>query len=256
MRTKRILAGAVLSTVAICTSACGSADDAGSSEAGGELTVLAASSLTEAFGDLEKSFEAEHDVDVTISYDSSSVLAQQVIQGAPADVLATADQPTMQTVVDEGLTEGEPQIFAQNTLTIVTPPDNPAKITGLADLAGDEVKFAVCVPEAPCGDATQRLLKLNDIDAQAATEEQNVKSVLTKVTHGEVDAGLVYVSDAQAAGDDVATVKAENSSEVVNADPIALLADAESPDLAQDWVDLVRGKEGQRVLKSYGFQPG
>ena len=258
MRMTKTLAAIALSAAVIGLSACGSDDDSsdGASGEGDELTVLAASSLTEAFDELEKTFESEHDVDVKISFDSSSVLAEQAIQGAPADVLATADVQTMQTVVDEGLTEGDPQIFASNTLTIVTPPDNPANIKSLNDFTSDDVKFAVCVPEAPCGDASQRLLKLNNIDADAATQEQNVKSVLTKVTQGEVDAGLVYVSDAQAAGDDVATVDAENSSEVVNSDPIAVLSDAADPDLAHDWVDLVSGKEGERVLKSYGFQPG
>lgn len=255
MRVDKVLAVVALSAVATGASACGT-DDSSGDEASGELTVLAASSLTEAFGELERKFEAAHDVDVTISYDSSSVLAQQVIQGAPADVLATADVPTMRTVVDEGLTDGDPQVFAQNTLTIVTPADNPADIESLADFADDGVKFAVCVPEAPCGDASQRLLRLNHVDAEAATQEQNVKSVLTKVTLGEVDAGLVYVSDAQAAGDEVTTVRAENSSEVVNADPIAVLADSDAPDLAREWVELVRGRQGQRVLKSHGFRAG
>ena len=247
---------AVSGVVLFGVTACGGDDDSGGSgDSGGSLTVLAASSLTEAFGELEKTFESEHDVDVEISYDSSSVLADQVIEGAPADVLATADEQTMQTVVDEGLTDGDPVTFAQNTLTIVTPPDNPAGIKSLKDFGGD-TKFAVCVPEAPCGDASKKLLELNDITADAATEEQNVKDVLTKVTAGEVDAGLVYVSDAQAAGDDVATVDAENSSEVVNSDPIAVLSDAGDADLAQEWVDLVKSDEGQQVLKSYGFQPG
>lgn len=253
MRTNRALAAIALSTVLTSMSACGGGD---SDESSAELTVLAASSLTESFTELEEKFEAEHDADVTISFDSSSVLAQQVIHGAPADVLATADERTMQLVVDEGLTDGDPQIFAENILTIVTPPDNPADITGLKDLEPDDVTFAVCVPEAPCGNATQELFELNGIDAKAATQEQNVKSVLTKVTLGEVDAGLVYVTDAMAAGDDVVTVDAKNASQVVNPYPIAVLADADAPELAQEWVDLVRGKEGQRVLSSDGFQPG
>lgn len=233
------------------TAACGG-DDSSSEDT---LTVLAASSLTEAFGELETSYEKDHDVDVEISYDSSSIIASQVVEGAPADVLATADEPTMQTVVDDGLTDGEPAVFATNTLTIVTPPDNPAGIKGIDDLGDAGVKYAVCVPEAPCGSASRRLLELNEVDAEPATEEENVKSVLTKVTLGEVDAGLVYVSDAQAAGDDVTTVDAANSSKVVNSDPIAVVADAENADAAQQWVDLVLSDEGQQVLKSYGFDP-
>lgn len=254
MRNKTMLVSLALGAIVTLATACGA--DASSDEAGGgELTVLAASSLTESYDELEESFEAEHDVDVKISYDSSSVLAEQVIQGAPADVLATADELTMQQVVDEGLTDGDPQVFAQNILTIVTPPDNPASITSMRDLESDDVKFAVCVPEAPCGNATQELMKLNGIDAQPATEEQNVKSVLTKVTLGEVDAGMVYVTDAHAAGDDVTTIDAKNASKVVNPYPIAVLDDASDSELAQDWVDLVLSKEGQKVLGSYGFQP-
>lgn len=244
------LAGAL--ALLVSATACGDDDDASSQD---KLTVLAASSLTEAFGELERTYEQDHDVDVEISYDSSSILASQVVEGAPADVLATADEPTMQTVVDEDLTDGDPTVFATNTLTIVTPPDNPAGIQGIEDLAEPGVKFAVCVPEAPCGDASQRLLDLNKVDADPATEEENVKSVLTKVTLGEVDAGLVYVSDAQAAGDDVTTVDAASSSEVVNSDPITVLTDAGDAEAAQDWVDLVLSDEGQRVLKSYGFEP-
>lgn len=251
MRRTAALLGAC--TLLLGITACGGDDDDSLSE--DTLTVLAASSLTEAFGDLEKTYEDEHDVNVEISYDSSSILASQVVEGAPADVLATADQPTMQTIVDEDLTDGEPTVFATNTLTIVTPPDNPAGIKGIEDLANPAVEFAVCVPEAPCGDASERLLDLNKVDADPATEEENVKSVLTKVTLGEVDAGLVYVSDAQAAGDDVATVDAANSSEVVNSDPIAVLSDADHAEVAQEWVELVRSDAGQQVLKSYGFDP-
>ncbi|MGH3358733.1 MAG: molybdate ABC transporter substrate-binding protein, partial [Nocardioidaceae bacterium] len=169
---RRAVAAASAATLLLGMTACGGSDDAASEDT---LTVLAASSLTEAFGELEKTYEREHDVDVEISYDSSSILASQVVEGAPADVLATADEPTMQTVVDEGLADGEPTVFATNTLTIVTPADNPAGIEGIDDLAHPDVDFAVCVPDAPCGDASERLLDLNDIDADPATEEENVK---------------------------------------------------------------------------------
>lgn len=245
------MAGAL--ALLVSATACGSDDTSSSDD---KLVVLAASSLTEAFGDLEKTYESEHEgIDVQISYDSSSVLASQVMEGAPADVLATADEETMQSVVDEDLVDGDPHEFAQNTLTIVTPPDNPAGIKGVEDLADPDVKLAVCVPDAPCGDAANRLLKLDKVDATPATEEENVKAVLTKVTLGEVDAGLVYVSDAQAAGDDVAMIATTNASEVVNSDPIAVLTVASDSEAAQDWVDLVLSDQGQRVLKSYGFVP-
>jgi molybdate transport system substrate-binding protein len=221
-----------------------------------EVRVLAASSLSEAFDTLEQTYESEHeDVDVVLSYDSSATLAAQVLEGAPADVLATADLPTMQTVVDEGLTDGEPQPFATNTLALITPADNPAGVNALADLESVDVLLAVCVSSAPCGAASSRLLALAGVSVDAATEEDNVKGVLTKVVAGEVDAGLVYASDAKAAGDDVAVVPVPNAEEVVNVNPITVLSDSEQLRAAQDWVSLVLSADGQDVLADLGFGP-
>ncbi|MGI8986625.1 MAG: molybdate ABC transporter substrate-binding protein, partial [Nocardioidaceae bacterium] len=141
-----------------------------------ELRVLAASSLSGAFDTLESTYEDEHpDVDVVLSHDSSATLVAQVVAGAPADVLATADMQTMATVVDAGLVEGDPQPFATNTLALVTPPDNPAGLRTLVDLEGDDVLVAVCTPTAPCGDAAQLLFDLAGVQVEAATEEDNVK---------------------------------------------------------------------------------
>ena len=221
-----------------------------------EIRVLAASSLTEAFDTLEQTYESEHDdVDVVLSYDSSATLAAQALEGAPADVLATADLPTMQSVVDVGLTDGEPQPFATNTLALVTPPDNPAAVSRLADLQSADVLVAVCAPSSPCGAASRRLLELAGVSVDAVTEEDNVKGVLTKVVAGEVDAGLVYASDAQAAGDDVAVVPVANADEVINVNPIAVLSESDEQRAAQDWVELVLSADGQRVLADLGFGP-
>ena len=250
----------VLAASALVVAGCGDdGDDGGSdsSEDGGStLTVLAASSLTDAFGELEKTYESDHsDVDVELSFDSSSTLAEQVVQGAPADVLATADEDTMQTVVDEDLTDGDPVGFAQNQLSLVTPADNPADIQTIADLDNPDVDFAVCVPDAPCGAATEKLLGIVGVTADPVTEEDNVRDTLGKVTEGEVDAGLVYVSDAQAAGDDVHVVEVPESDQVLNSDVIAVLSDAQDSEDAQAWVDLITSDEGQQVLQSYGFLP-
>jgi molybdate transport system substrate-binding protein len=250
-RPRRGCIAVATAVLALALTACGGDDDGGSS--GSELTVLAASSLTNAFDELEGTYEDQQpDVDVRLSYDSSSILAEQVISGAPADVLATADTITMQDVVDAGDVDGEPEVFVQNTLVIVTPPDNPEGIHDVTDLP--DAAVAVCVPEAPCGHASQELMGLNDIDLQPATEEDNVSSVLTKVTSGEVDAGLVYVTDAQAAGDDVHTLQIPHSDEVINDYPIAVIADSENSEAAQAWVDLVLSQEGQDVLAEYGFR--
>ncbi|WP_262852085.1 molybdate ABC transporter substrate-binding protein [Mumia quercus] len=234
--------------------ACGGAQGDDGSAGDRTLTVLAAASLTEAFDELEEAFEREHDgVDVRLAYDSSAVLAEQVLQGVPADVLATADEATMRKVVEAKAADGDPAPFATNTLTIVTPPGNPGGVRGVQDLG--RATFAVCVPAAPCGDAARRLLSLDGNRSKPTTEEQNVKGVLTKVTLGEVDAGLVYRSDAKAAGDAVETVEAANASEVVNVDPIVVLAESEAPALAREWVALVTGEQGQKVLARHGFGP-
>jgi len=245
----------VVVSVALVVSACGS--DGSGTGAGSEksmLTVLAASSLNEAFTELEKAYEeANPQVDVTLSFDSSAILVEQLSQGLAADVLATADQNSMDKAVSGGVISGEPVTFATNTLVIATPAGNPAGIKGISDLA--DVDFAVCVPAAPCGDATKRLFELDQFTGKPATEEENVKGVLTKVTSGEVDAGLVYVSDAQAAGDKVDVVQAENASEVVNVDPIATVKGSTNVDAAKDWIALVTGPDGQKLLESYGFGP-
>jgi molybdate transport system substrate-binding protein len=244
----RVLTG-LLGLVLTCVAGCG--DDGRD-----ELRVLAASSLTEAFDRLEQTYESDHpDTDVVLSYDSSASLAAQVLEGVPADVLATADTQTMDTVVAAGLVAGEPVPFATNTLVLVTPPDNPARIGELSDLTRAGVLFAACVPAAPCGDAAGRLLDLVGVSVQAVTEEDNVKGVLTKVVEGEVDAGLVYASDAEAAGSEVAVVPVPEAAEIVNVDPIVVLQDSQRPAAAADWVDLVLSRRGQAVLNELGFGP-
>ena len=242
---------ALLALAPATLAGCGS--DASTDE-GSTLRVLAAASLTETFSELEKTYEKAHpDVHVTLSFDSSAILVEQISQGLAADVLATADEKSMDKAASAGVIRGEPKPFATNTLVIVTPAGNPAKISGIDDLA--DSTFAVCVPAAPCGEATKRLFALDQFSGKAATEEENVKGVLTKVTSGEVDAGLVYVSDAETAGDKVDVVQAENASEVVNVDPIAAVKGGKNPDAAKDWIDLVTGTEGQKVLADHGFGP-
>ncbi|MDQ3592913.1 MAG: molybdate ABC transporter substrate-binding protein [Actinomycetota bacterium] len=257
----RRLVAAALGLLLVAATACSSSSDAGSDSGSSssdslELTVLAASSLTEAFGELAKTYQSDHsDVQVELTFDSSSTLAEQVVAGAPADVLATADEATMQGVVDEGLTAAAPEVFARNRLTLVTPADNPADVASIDDIERGDVTYAVCVRDAPCGAASRTLLDLVGVRAEPVTEEDNVRDVLTKVTTGEVDAGLVYVSDAQAAGSDVTVIDVPESDQALNADVIAALTDAAEPDAAASWLELVLSKEGQQVLGSYGFLP-
>lgn len=220
------------------------------------LTVFAAASLRDAFTALGQDFEDSHPgVDVTFSFGGSSDLLTQLVGGAPGDVLASADQATMDRATDADLVHGEPIRFASNTLTIVVPPGNPGQVTFFADLASPDLAVVVCAPEVPCGRATERLEDATGVTLSPVSEESSVTDVLNKVVTGEADAGLVYVTDASGAGDRVATVTVPEAAEILNVYPIAVLAEAAEPDLAVQFVDLVTRPQGQRVLASAGFAP-
>jgi len=217
-----------------------------------KLTIFAASSLTESFGQLEKAYEKEHpDVDVVISYGSSTELADQVAQGAPADVIATADANSISNVDDAGLLEAAPEQFTSNTLSIVTPADNPAGVTGVDDL--NKVDFVACDPAAPCGAAAKEFLSKAGITTDPVSLEADVKSVLSKVTLGEADAGIVYVTDTITARDKVAAVDIPAELNVVNPYFLAAVKDSAEPELAADWIALVISQAGQDVLADAGF---
>jgi molybdate transport system substrate-binding protein len=246
-----VLTLALAGVVAGMLSGCGS-DGAGSDRR--TLEVLAAASLTETFTALAERFEDDHpDVTVRLVFDSSATLAEQVKQGAPADVLATADERTMQVVVDAGSTEGEPALFASNRLVLVTPAGDAAGVTSVTDLDDPQVTYVVCVPAAPCGTVARTVLDAAGVSAPAASEEVDVKAVLAKVTLDEADAGLVYATDAMAAGDAVATVEIPAAEDAVTRYPVAALTEADDPDLADGWVDLVMSEEGRQVLREAGF---
>lgn len=218
------------------------------------LTVYAAASLTSTFQQVGEEFEKEHEgVKVDFSFGGSSDLVAQIQQGAPADVFASADTANMEKLTADGLQAGDPQVFATNTLEIAVPPGNPAGITSFADLAGADVDVVVCAPEVPCGTATQKVEDATGTTLLPVSEEQSVTDVLAKVTSGEADAGLVYVTDVTAAGGSVLGVPFPESSDIVNTYPIVALEDSEHPDLAQDFVELVLGETGQSILKEAGF---
>jgi molybdate transport system substrate-binding protein len=240
-----------LTLLVVAGAAC--SDDAG---AGDEqtLTVFAAASLTEAFTTLEDAYEKDHEgVDVVLSFGSSTTLAEQITEGAPADVLATADEVSMGIVVDADMADGDPVPLASNTLTVVTPPGNPGDVGSVQDLGS--VAYVVCAEEVPCGAAAAGVLRKAKISQPPASFEADVKAVLAKVTLGEVDAGLVYVTDAVAAGDDVDQIDIPAALNVVNPYYIAAVADSEQQDLADDWIALVTSQAGLRVLADAGFGP-
>ncbi|BDZ65555.1 molybdate ABC transporter substrate-binding protein [Agromyces mangrovi Wang et al. 2018] len=220
---------------------------------GATITVFAAASLTESFEQLEAAFEADHPgVEVALSFGGSATLASQILEGAPADVFAAADEATMRRVVDADATATEPEVFATNALALAVPAGNPGGVTGLADLADDDLAIALCAPEVPCGAATVTVLDAAGIVAAPDTLEQDVKAVLTRLVLGEADAGLVYRTDVVAAGDAVEQVEAAGTDAAVNAYPIAAVGTTESA-VAREFIAFVRSDTGQGVLADAGF---
>ncbi len=243
VRSRRPLraAGALL---LVPLAACGGGDD------GETLTVLAAASLTDVYERLATGFEEEQGVEVEFSFGSSTGLAEQAADGAPGDVLATADSTSMQ-VADAAGVAGDPVTFATNVMVIVTPPDNPAGIQGLDDLA--DVAWVRCADEVPCGRVALSVLDAGDVTADPVSLEEDVRATLDKVVSGEAEAGLVYATDAVAAGDDVATVEIAGAEEQRTSYVAATLEGADEPELAQDWVDLLTSETGQQALTDAGF---
>jgi molybdate transport system substrate-binding protein len=218
------------------------------------ITVFAAAPLKPTFTLLAGKFQTDNP-GATVDFDfaTSSELANQLAQGASADIFASADSAQMDTVTKAGLTGSDPVNFASNTLVIVTAPGDPKQIHSFADLAKPGLNVAVCQLPAPCGAATQRIEDDTGVHLNPVSEESAVSGVLTKVTNGEADAGLVYITDARKAGDKVSTVKFPESANAVNLYSIAILKHASQPALAQKFVDLVTGATGQKALDQAGF---
>jgi molybdate transport system substrate-binding protein len=258
MRTRAL--AALAATVILA--GCGSGGDSGSPAGGassagpsGTVTVLAAASLTESFTRIGKDFEAANPgTKVTFSFGGSSGLAQQITSGAPADVFAAASPTTMQTVTDAGDASGEPATFVRNQLVIAVPKGNPQGLTTLAALAGPEVKVALCAEQVPCGSAALKALDAAGVTITPVTQEQDVKAALSKVKLGEVDAALVYRTDARAAASDVDGMEFPESAKAINDYPIVALKNAPNPAGAQAFVAYVRTAPAQRVLTDAGFQ--
>lgn len=215
------------------------------------LKVAAAASLTDTFTQIAKDFEAEHPgTTVELTFAGSSDLVTQIQGGAPIDVFASADEANMDKVADE---VAEPTPFATNVLTIVTEPGNPKQVTGLADLATDDLDVVVCAPQVPCGAATAKVTELAGVTLTPRSEESKVTDVLAKVREGEADAGLVYVTDATGAGDAVSAVDFPETDKVVNTYPIAALKGSRHADLAAAFTDYVAKGDGRGVLEDAGF---
>ncbi|GAB3109758.1 molybdate ABC transporter substrate-binding protein [Janibacter alkaliphilus] len=247
-------AAVAVAGLALTAAAAGCADDETT------LTVLAAASLREPMEQLAADLEAEHDgVEVRLSFAGSSELASQVLQGAPADVLVTADEPTMARVADAGLADGAPELVATNRMTIATPPGNPSEVESVDDLGedhGGDLDLVVCAPQVPCGAAAQRVAETAGVTLAPVSEESKVTDVVAKVAAGEADAGIVYVTDT-AGRDDLDAVEIPDRLNTTTAYPAAALTGSAHPELAREMTDLVVADgagEGRGRLAAAGFE--
>lgn len=258
-RTRLLASVAVAVALTLVATACGRDNDAASSTdvaaVEGSITVFAAASLTEAFEAVGEAFTAVNPkAEVTFGFDASSALVRQITQGAPADVFASADITSMDKLTTAGLSGGEPVVFAKNRMAIIVPPGNPARVTGVADLAQPRLKLVLCDEAVPCGRYAKEVLTKAGVAATPVSFEQNVKGVVTKVTTGEADAGMVYATDVRAAGSKAEGVAIPDDLDVVVAYPIATTKATREADVAEAFVAFLAGPQGQQVLSAFGFE--
>jgi molybdate transport system substrate-binding protein len=254
MRRFVVIAAVLAAAAAAGCSSSSSSPSAGSTSSTGTITVFAAASLTESFTQLGKQFEAAHPGDtVKFSFGPSSGLAEQITNGAPADVFASAAPGNMDDVVNAG-DAANPQNFAKNTMEVATPPDNPGNVESVKDLADDSVKVALCQPQVPCGVVAAEVFKNAGITVKPVTLQPDVKSVLTQVETGNVDAGMVYVTDVKAVGSKVNGVTISASDNASTEYPIATINSSKQKSEAQAFMSYVLSPAGQQVLTAAGFE--
>lgn len=217
--------------------------------------MFAAASLTDGFGQIASTFEIEYpEVDVQLNLASSSSLREQILEGAPADVFASANSSNMDQVVEAGGVIGDPTVFAQNLLQIAVPAGNPAGIISLADFGDPNLLIGLCAEEAPCGSFGRQVLANAGVTASVDTNEPDVRALLTKIDAGELDAGIVYVTDVLAADGGVEGIVIPTEVNVVADYPIAVLSGGTNTDVGAAFIDFVTSAEGQAILAEFGFQ--
>jgi molybdate transport system substrate-binding protein len=262
-----LISGVALVWGAGCGGVSGDEGGGGGRPQGGTLTVLAASSLIDAFGELANRFEEQNPgVEVRQSFESSSTLLAQIQQGAPADVFASAAEEEMDTAVKDGLVEGEPEVFVKNREVVMVPKGNPANIRRFRDVAKPGLKLVLAGKDVPAADyALQILGKANkeygadfekDVLSNVVSRESDVRASVNRVVVGDADATFGYASDyTPDIRDRVKVVPIPPDLNIVATYPIATLDDAKTPELARKWVELVTSEEGQRVLRKWNFEP-
>lgn len=248
---RRILAAITALTAAVLpvvllAAGCSSGGDSTS------ITVAAASSLTGAFEAAKAEFEAANPgTSITLSFGSSSALAQQIDDGAPIDVFAAADNDTMARVGDH--IWGRPATFTTNTLEIMVARGNPLGITSLADLARPGLLYVTCPPEVPIGNYAAQVLMRASVTVTPSSLEPDAKGIVTKITSGEADAGIVYATDVTAAGERASGVVIPMNQNILASYPIARMKRARTNATAAAWIEFIKGAEGQAILTRYGF---
>lgn len=266
----RRAARSLLALVAFAAVACGGdADSPPGDGPAGELRVAAASSLTEAFEEAGDAFRRQHPgVELRFNFASSSALAAQIVEGAPADVFAAADHAQVAVVVERGLAR-DPVVFAQNVPVVVVPAKG-SPVASFADLARPAVRLVLAGPDVPIGRYAREVLAraaadpqgpgagfADDVLANLRSNEANVRAVLTKVQLGEADAGIVYATDARVAGGDVRVIAIPDAYAVLAEYPIVVLGESRNPAAARAWVEFLTGPEGRAILARHGFRtPG
>lgn len=243
----------------VLAAACG--DDAGSGEPGsngssaaGDVVVFAASSLTEAFTEMAEAFESGNPgANVTFNFAGSGDLVTQIAEGAPADVFASADDSNMAKLTEAGQNAGDPVVIARNTFEIIVEKGNPETVASVADLANPDLIVVLCADTVPCGKGAAAILENAGVTVTPKSLEEKVKGVVTKVAAGEADAGIVFATDVQAAGDTAEGVVIPADVNVVSNYPIVVTKEAPNAAAAQAFVDFVAGDAGRAILARYGF---
>ena len=255
-----------------CGGGSGGGSDSGGSGGGGEkqggtLTILAASSLTDAFGELGNTFKEQNQgVEVKQTFGASSDLLAQIQQGAPADVFASAAEEEMDTAEKDGLVSGTPRVFVKNREVIMVPKDNPANINSLENMAKPDIKLVLAAKDVPAADyAIEILGKANkeygpdfeqDVLSNVVSREVDVRASVNRVVVGDADATFGYASDyTPDIRDRIKVIKIPPEQNIIATYPIAALQNAINPELAKKWVDLVMSEEGQKVLEKWNFEP-
>ncbi|MDJ0953906.1 MAG: molybdate ABC transporter substrate-binding protein [Acidimicrobiia bacterium] len=238
---------AIVAAVASLMAGCGQGDKS-------EVLVSAAASLTDAFREIETEFESAHpDLDIVLNFAGSSTLREQILAGAPVDVFVPASESIMQPVVDDGLVGDSPMVLARNRLAIAVPIGNPALVTGLDDFADSALLIGLCAPAVPCGEFARRALARAGVVAEPDTNEPDVRSLLTKIAAGELDAGIVYESDLVAGGDGITGIPISDEFNVAATYPIAVVTNGDSPDGAALFVAFVATAQSRSILAANGF---